>query len=143
MRATLDTNTLASETIAGPASTIAQIHEAFNAGAFDLVISQHILDELVNTLGNPYFSRRVSTTDSLAFLALLSAKAHTVTIAVSVQGVATHPEDDLVLATAVSANADYLVTGDLKLQALGSFQGVTIVSPRAFLDVLLREDRAP
>jgi predicted nucleic acid-binding protein len=53
--------------------------------------------------------------------------------------VATHPEDDLVLATAVSAHADYLVTGDRKLQRLGSYQGVRILSPREFLAVLAPE----
>jgi hypothetical protein len=44
--------------------------------------------------------------------------------------VATHPEDDLILATALSGAADYLITGDSKLQKLGTFQSVTILSPR-------------
>jgi predicted nucleic acid-binding protein len=59
-----------------------------------------------------------------------------VEITVEVRGVATHPEDDLILATAISARADYLVTGDRQLQALGSYQGVQIVSPRQFLTIL-------
>lgn len=59
-----------------------------------------------------------------------------VEITVDVRGVATHPEDDVILATAVSAGADYLVTGDRQLQALVSCRGVTIVSPRQFLAVL-------
>ena len=50
------------------------------------------------------------------------------------------------LATAVSAQADYLVTGDIQLQKLGTYGGVTILSPRAFLDLLqgegLEEGRA-
>ncbi len=57
-------------------------------------------------------------------------------ITVTVQGVASHPEDDLILATAVSARADYLVTGDRQLLALGTFQGVQIVSPRDFVAIL-------
>ena len=48
------------------------------------------------------------------------------------------PKDDMVVATAVAAKADYLVTGDEKLLRLGSFHGVRIVTPRAFLDVLAR-----
>ncbi len=44
--------------------------------------------------------------------------------------------DDLILATAMSSQADYLVTGDKQLQDLGTYQGVTILSPRAFLDLL-------
>jgi predicted nucleic acid-binding protein len=48
----------------------------------------------------------------------------------------THPEDDLILATAVSAQADYLVTGDNALLGLGAFQDVMTLSSRAFLDLL-------
>ena len=59
-------------------------------------------------------------------------------VTVEVHGIATHPEDELVLATAVSAQADYLVTGDSQLQKLAAYQGVTIVSRREFLDVLVR-----
>ena len=58
-------------------------------------------------------------------------------ITVDVHGVSTHPEDDLIPATAVSARADYLVTGDRQLQALGSYRGVAIVSPRQVLTILL------
>ena len=53
-----------------------------------------------------------------------------------VRGVATHPEDDLVLATAVSGQVDYLVTGDRQILRLGMYEGVTIISPAAFLDIL-------
>ena len=48
-------------------------------------------------------------------------------------------EDDLVLATAVAARADYLVTGDRYLLEIGAFRGIPIVTPRAFLDVLAED----
>jgi len=47
-----------------------------------------------------------------------------------------HKEDDLILAMAVSAQAQYLVTRDEKLRKLAAFQGVVIVSPREFLGIL-------
>lgn len=47
------------------------------------------------------------------------------------------PEDDVVVATAVAARADYLVTGDRRhLLPLGSYQGIRVVTPRQFLDLL-------
>jgi uncharacterized protein len=55
-----------------------------------------------------------------------------------VSGVATHPEDDLILAAAVAGGVSYLVTGDRKLQAVGTFQRISILSPRAFLARLAR-----
>jgi predicted nucleic acid-binding protein len=59
-----------------------------------------------------------------------------VPITVDIHGIASHPEDDLVLATAISASADYLVTGDALLLSLGFFRDVQISSPRQFLDQL-------
>lgn len=56
--------------------------------------------------------------------------------------VATHPEDDLILATAVAGNAEYLVTGDRQLLALGTYEGVRIVSAAEFLAVLEADERA-
>lgn len=53
-----------------------------------------------------------------------------------ITGVASHPEDDVVLDAAVSAAVGFLVTGDKQLQRLGTFQGVRIVSPGSFLGLL-------
>jgi predicted nucleic acid-binding protein len=72
--------------------------------------------------------------------ALLQREARLVTVSAIVRGVATHPADDVVLATALSAGVDYLVTGDRELQKLGSFGGVTILSPRDFLSLLKQEE---
>jgi len=135
--AVVDANVLASGFVArAPASLPAQVLDAWRATAYTLVVSQHILDELARTFGKPYFARRLTPAQVAADLALLRRQALVTPITAHVSGVATHPEDDLVLATAVSAHADYLVTGDKKLQDLGSYQGVTIVSPREFLALL-------
>ncbi|MDP9366117.1 MAG: hypothetical protein M3Q10_18180 [Chloroflexota bacterium] len=53
-----------------------------------------------------------------------------------VQGAAPHAADGLVLATAVSGGADYLVTGDKGLLAVGKYRDVRIIALRAFLAVL-------
>lgn len=57
-------------------------------------------------------------------------------ITVTVIGIAAHEEDDPGLATAVSANADSLGTGDRELQERQTVTGVELVSPRRFLIVL-------
>jgi predicted nucleic acid-binding protein len=53
-----------------------------------------------------------------------------------VLGIATHPEDDVVLATALSGNAQFLVTGDYKLVERKHYQGLILVTVRAFLAML-------
>jgi putative PIN family toxin of toxin-antitoxin system len=47
--------------------------------------------------------------------------------------------DDVVLATAVAAGADVIVTGDQDLLVLGSYENISIVSPRSFLERLDRQ----
>ena len=42
----------------------------------------------------------------------------------------------MILATAISGAAGYLITGDLRLQQLKTFWGVTIIGPRAFVELL-------
>jgi putative PIN family toxin of toxin-antitoxin system len=46
------------------------------------------------------------------------------------------PDDDVVLATALSGRADYLVTGDDDLLTLTRYHGIRILSPREFWAVL-------
>ncbi len=47
----------------------------------------------------------------------------------------------MIIATALSAQVDYTVTGDKELQDLRSSNGVRIVSPREFLAILDAETR--
>ena len=46
------------------------------------------------------------------------------------------PDDIKILGLAVASNADYIVTGDKDLLVLKSFQGIPILSPRSFSDIL-------
>ena len=137
MISTLDANFLVSGLIAQPGGTIASIIDAWRAGRFEVALSQHIYDELERTLAEPYFANRVPSDAIADYLVFVAQHAALVSITVTVSGVATHPEDDLVLATAVSAGADYLVTGDRRLRArVSHFRGVTLVSPAEFLAIL-------
>ena len=138
MRLVLDANVVVSG-VAGsrhPNSTPGAIYRAWRNGAFDLVLSEHIVEEVGRALADRSFRQRLSPQQISGARIVLRRRSIIVPITVEVHGVATHPEDDLVLATAVSARVDYLVTGDIQLQKLKTYEGVTILSPRAFLDVL-------
>ncbi len=71
-------------------------------------------------------------------MSLLRRKAELATVTVAVTGVAAHAEDDLVLAAAVSARVQYLVTGDAGLLAVGRHRGVTITTARFFRSLIDR-----
>jgi len=49
-----------------------------------------------------------------------------------VQSVCRDPGDDAILACALEARADYLVTGEVDLLELKNFEGIRIVNPRDF-----------
>jgi putative PIN family toxin of toxin-antitoxin system len=138
-RVVLDANVLVSGIvgfIAGADRPPAQALAAWRAGRFELLLSDDILAEVQRPLEKPYFTARLTREQRGRVVALLQTEATITPLTVDVHGVATHPEDDLILAAAVSAGADYLVTGDTQLQRLGNYQGVRIVFPRTFVDVL-------
>lgn len=139
MRVVLDTNVLVSG-FGSPRGTPGQLLSLWLAGAYELVLSQAILTETARTFREPYFAQRLTTEQQEANLALLRWQAEIVTIAATVQGVAPSPADDLILATAVSGCAEYLVTGDRGLAEVGRYQGIEIMSPRAFLELLSADD---
>ena len=138
IRAVIDTNVLASGIVGleSPTSTPGAVVDRWLAGQFELVTSAQILTELRRTLAKPYFARHQSSLLVVAALSRLERVATTIAPTVTVIGVASHPEDDAVLSAAISAQVDYLVTGDCQLQQLGIYQSVSIVSPRKFLTVL-------
>jgi putative PIN family toxin of toxin-antitoxin system len=142
IRAVLDTNVLASGILGltGGVTPPALLLHQWRAGRFRLIISDYIEEELRKTLAQPYFMSRIRSEDGELFLILLTKVAEHVAIRHRVTGVATHPEDDPILATALSARADYLVTGDQRLRdRVPLFQSIPLVSPAAFIDVLNRE----
>ena len=128
--AVLDTNVLASA-VAGLSqseSTPGELLRRWRANAFTLVVTEPILVELVRTLTNPYFAARLSRAEVESALAWLRVRASLQAITALVSGVATHPEDDAILATALSARADYLVTDDKRLLERVAYRGTSLLT---------------
>jgi predicted nucleic acid-binding protein len=138
IRAVLDANVLA-PAFANPTATAGRLIALWQAGGFDLVVSEHVIAELRRTYTDPYYARRLTSQQVEAAVALLRTEAIVTPLTIPVSGVATHPEDDLVLATGLSAGADYLGTRDRQLLKLGSHLGLRIVSPGEFLAILLQD----
>ena len=51
------------------------------------------------------------------------------------------PDDIKILGLAVASKADYNVTGDKDLLVLKSFEGIPILNPRSFSDILHRGEK--
>ena len=132
--AVFDTNVLASGAIATTGS-IALLVDAWRAGHVRVVVSTHILGELDRALRNAYFVARLDAERCDEFLALARTTTTIVPITAPIPKVASTRDDNLVLATADSACVPYLVTGDMELLKLGQYKGISILSPREFVDL--------
>ena len=135
IRAVFDTNVLASGAIAmtGPAAALI---DAWRHGEVQVVVSSHILGELDRALSNAYFVAWLDPDTRNAFLTVARTTSTVVSITAPVPTVASTLEDNLVLATAESAGARYLVTGDAELLRIGQYKGTVILSPRQLHDLL-------
>jgi putative PIN family toxin of toxin-antitoxin system len=103
---------------------------------FALVTSAEVLGEVHRALSKDFFSRTLTETQRSELVGAAVKNAIVIADLEPVRGVASHPEDDLVLATAATSGADFLVTGDKQLLALESFRDIPIVTSRQFLAVL-------
>jgi putative PIN family toxin of toxin-antitoxin system len=109
--------------------------ESARAGAVQLFTSPALLAELQGVLGRSKFVRRF-TLAGLTPAGLLSDYAKVTTLVAPPATplvVVADPDDDAVLACAVAANADAIVSGDRHLLTLGSYQGIPILTATAML----------
>jgi putative PIN family toxin of toxin-antitoxin system len=128
VRVILDTNVLVSG-LAYPGSIPGRILSAWRQGGLDVVLSRHILDEMVRVLPR---LRRISLTpseirdlaDSFLFLAEI------VEPSTELDEGLRDKADQQVLGTLRASHADYLITGDKDLLALG--ERYSIVTPAVF-----------
>lgn len=136
MKVVLDANVLLSGLVIGSAAP-AQIIAMWEEDMFDICVSERILDGVSRALNKPYWRKRLDIQLLERRLSNVRSLVKPVKPVDDVHGIAEDDEDDLVLATAVAARADYLVTGDKYLLRIGEFRGIPIVSPRDFLDMVL------
>jgi putative PIN family toxin of toxin-antitoxin system len=137
-KAVLDSSVLVSAFLS-PSGTPATLLAGARRGAFSMHLSNEILEETVRALLRPKIAQRYRHTvrDVTEYLVLLSEVAELVEEIPTLRAVPRDPKDDMVVATAVRAGADYLVTGDRRhLVVLGAYGGTRIVTPREFLEIL-------
>ena len=136
MRVLLDTNVLAigmAEHAWALDQPSALIWQRWKAKEFDILVSEHLLDEVERTLSTKWFEKRSNPGTLLRARFRLRNEAILVEVTHEVHGVASHWQDDLVLAAAVSGNADYLVTRDKEFRKVEEHHGVRIRTPTEFL----------
>lgn len=132
-RLVLDTNIVISATLWGgrPAEVLAIAGE----GEARLYTSRVLLDELKATLERPKLAKAIEAT-GLDIAGILEDYRRLATLtrpAPLEKAWSRDPDDDHVIACALAARADFLVTGDDDLLALDKVEGVAILSVSAMM----------
>ncbi|GHU05392.1 putative toxin-antitoxin system toxin component, PIN family protein [Betaproteobacteria bacterium] len=137
MRLVLDTNVAVSGLLWGGAP--AQLLDATQIGEIELFTSPSLLAELAGILARVKFAKALAAT-GLPREELVLGYAELATIIVPADippTIAADPDDDQVLACALAARADLIVSGDRHLHSLGSYyQGIAIVHPAEALHII-------
>lgn len=131
MRVVLDTNTLVSA-ILSPLGPPRRLLDDARTQVFELCSSPVLMAELLDVVSREKFATRLAAAGltpldivgEIRRLAVMAAPADVPRV------VATDADDDHVLACALAAQADFIVSGDRHLLDLGgSYQGIAIVTP--------------
>jgi putative PIN family toxin of toxin-antitoxin system len=130
-RVVLDTNVPVSALLWGGNSF--HLLQAARYGRIQLFSSTLLCQELEAVLSRPKFHSHLSSNDLSAQQLghLYRGMVHTVNAPALAAPVSRDPQDDMVLACAVAAKADLIVTGDEDLLTLTHFQNIWIANPRA------------
>ncbi len=137
VKAVLDTNVLVSSLVSagGPPR---RILDAWLEGRYTLVTSLYLVEELVHVLSYPRIAERLRLHDEelAALVAALLSRAEVTPGELRLPGVTRDPKDDAVVACAQEGNADYIVSGDQDLLVLQEYEGIQVVTPRRFVEIL-------
>lgn len=112
--------------------------------SFAVIVSEAILTEYYQALTYPHVQAAHKRSDqeideyinSFRNLALLVSPTEAIAI------VKADPDDDKFFSRALAGRAEYIVSGDRDLRAIGEYRGIQILSPRAFLTLVEKEAQA-
>jgi len=130
-RVVIDTNVMVSAYLGGGLETIIV---AWTAVKFALIVSNQDVSEYLEVLSRPRF--KIAHDELNDFAALILSKAEFVLPEESIHVVEADPSDNKFIEAAVAGQADYIVSGDKHLLNLKEYKGISIITPRMFLDHL-------
>ena len=130
----IDPNVYISATLS-PSGTPALLLRRWRLRQFDMIVSAKLIDELDRTLRRDRFRPYVALDDVDDFIDELRHRAELAHDPEHAAPVSRDPDDDYLIALALEADADALVSGDLDLIDLDD-PPVYILTARALLDKL-------
>ena len=128
-RIALDTNVVISAVLQARGQPALCVRLALSSD-FTWIVSEELLAEYDEVLKRPRFGFDARSVDT--FLEVVRSEAHLVDPTPLPRGVASDPDDVMVLGTAVAGKALFLVTGNMK-HFPASHRGTEVLTPAQFL----------
>ena len=136
MKICVDTNVLISATFwYGPSEVL--LNKVDNK-KIELVLSEEILSEFQKVLGYEDVQKKIKDKNLEMKYTAEKFRAMSTIVCPSTHfnSVKEDPSDNKILECAVEGKADFIVSQDKHLLSLGEFNGIKIVSPKEFLELL-------
>jgi uncharacterized protein len=135
MKIVLDTNVLISGIFfSGPPS---QILAAWQKRKIQFVASADILDEYIRVVDD--LSDHFPDLEASGILEVIAANIELVMPEKIDKQICDDPEDDKFFACALAGKAKIIVSGDKHLLRVKGYRGVKVLSPRDFLDTIMKK----
>ena len=135
MRVILDTNVFISGVFfSGPPY---RILEAWQDGKLQLVASQEILEEYQRV--GETLAEQFPGVNLQPIIDLVTTNAEVFPNQVLPESLCEDPDDDKFIACALAGRCRVIVSGDRHLLKVSGFRGLTVMSPRRFIDEFLFE----
>jgi len=136
----LDTNVLVSALI-NPHGKPAQIINYVFANKIRLFTSPSIMEELERVLSYPKLMKRhgLNSEELKEFISDLLSIMSLIEEEKIIEVIMEDPSDDKYLSCAIDAKVDFIISGDIHLLNLGEYEGIRIVTPAQFLEIMERE----
>ena len=140
MRIVLNTNVLVSALLS-PGSVPGAVLAGWTADDYTLLVSELLIAEYLRLLERPRLQskHRKGQEEIHALIAQFRSNGVLVQTDILTRVVAADSDDDIVVATAVAGEADFIVSGDRHLLDLGEHAGIRVVAPAIFLAILERD----
>ncbi|MBN1849862.1 MAG: putative toxin-antitoxin system toxin component, PIN family [Deltaproteobacteria bacterium] len=131
LRCVFDTNVIISAALFEYSKPAQALEKVFAIG--ELLFSEATENELEDTFFRKKFDPYLTVEERTEFLHYFLQQSVKIQITRSVS-ICRDPKDNMILELAVSGQADVIVTGDKDLLDLEHFEGISILSPKGFLE---------
>ena len=138
LKVVVDTNQFVSAIIAKHGAS-SRLLQAWREHAYILITSKDILQEVRRVLQYPHITKKycLQEEDINALINLIEHEALVLSDTINIDVIKEDPDDNKILACAIEAEADYIISGDKHLLNLRQYKGIAVITVNEFLKIII------